>query len=75
MRINNIDERKCNDLYEQRFNSESCNKLGFKLENDYECFYLINNEILSLIIEILQISSYLEKPINSREFPNDAVYY
>lgn len=70
-----IDERKCNDLYGQRFNSESCHKLGFKLENGYECFYLINNEVLSLITEILQINSYLEKSINSREFPNGAEYY
>ena len=70
-----IDENKCNELYFKRFNSETTNHLEIKLNNDYECFYLINDEILSLLDKIYMLNTWLEKTMASDALPNLAKEY
>lgn len=70
-----IDENKCNELYFKRFNSETANHLNIKLNNDYECFYLINDEILSLLDKIYMLNTWLEKTMASDALPNLAKEY
>lgn len=70
-----IDENKCNELYFKRFNSETANHLGIKLNNEYECFYLINDEILSLLDKIYMLNTWLEKIMASNVLPNSAKEY
>lgn len=70
-----IDENKCNELYFKRFNSETANHLNIKLNNDYECFYLINDEILFLLDKIYMLNTWLEKTMASDALPNLAKEY
>lgn len=70
-----IDENKCNELYSKRFNSETANHLNIKLNNDYECFYLINDEILFLLDKIYMLNTWLEKTMASDALPNLAKEY
>ena len=70
-----IDENKCNELYFKRFNGETTNHLEIKLNNDYECFYLINDEILSLLDKIYMLNTWLEKTMASDALPNLAKEY
>lgn len=70
-----INEHESNELYSRRFNGETTNKLGIKLDNGYECFYLINDEILSLIDKIYMINTWLEKIMVSDILPNSAKSY
>ena len=70
-----IDENKCNELYFKRFSSETTNHLEIKLNNDYECFYLINDEILSLLDKIYMLNTWLEKTMASDALPNLAKEY
>lgn len=46
-----MDESLANKVYMQRFNSESSKKLGIFI-NDYECFYIVNNEMVNLLGKI-----------------------
>lgn len=69
-----INEQESNNLYFKRFESESTHKLGIKL-NDFECFYLINDEILKLIDDIYEINRWLEKTMASDDFPVAAQHY
>ena len=71
-KVFHMDEKKCNELYELRFHSESTRCLGIMLNNGYECFYTVNEELLSLIIRLYQIDSYIEKTVSSRKFPRGA---
>lgn len=70
-----IDENKCNELYFKRFNSDTANHLNIKLNNDYECFYLINDEILFLLDKIYMLNTWLEKTMASDALPNLAKEY
>lgn len=45
-KIFHINENECNELYKKRFWGDATNKLGITLKNGYECFYVINDEIL-----------------------------
>lgn len=69
-----INEQESNNLYFKRFESESTHKLGIEL-NGFECFYLINDEILKLIDGIYEINRWLEKTISSNDFPVAAKSY
>ena len=68
------DEKECNKLYSKRFESESTYRLGIELHG-FECFYLINNEILKLIDDIYVINIWLEKTMTHDSFPEFAKYY
>lgn len=70
-----IDENKCNELYFKRFNSDTANHLNIKLNNNYECFYLINDEILFLLDKIYMLNTWLEKTMASDALPNLAKEY
>ena len=71
-KVFHMDEKKCNELYDLRFHSESTRCLGIMLNNGYECFYTVNEELLSLIIQLYQVNSYIEKTVSSRKFPRVA---
>ena len=49
--------------------------LSVKLNNEYECFYLINDEILSLLDKIYMLNTWLEKTMASDTLPNLAKEY
>ena len=68
------DEKECNKLYSKRFESESTYRLGIELHG-FECFYLINNEVLKLIDDIYEINIWLEKTMAHNSFPVFAKYY
>lgn len=63
-----INEQECNSLYLRRFISESSHKIGIEI-NGYECFYLINDEVLKLIDDIYEINMWLEKVMDHDTFP------
>ena len=71
-KVFHMDEKKCNELYDLRFHSESTRCLGIMLNNGYECFYTVNEELLSLIIQLYQVNSYIDKTVSSRKFPRVA---
>lgn len=64
-----INESECSELYLRRFNGETTKRLGITLNNGFECFYLINSEILSLIDKIYAINTWMEKIMASEDFP------
>lgn len=68
-------ENECNEVYLKRFNGETTKKLDIKLKNGFECFYLINGEILSLIDKIYAINTWLEKNMASETLPSTAKNY
>ena len=70
-----VNEAQCNELYQKRFNSESTRKLGIYLNNGYECFYQINEEVLYLIDRIYTINTWLEKTMASDAIPSLAKEY
>ena len=63
-----INEHECNSLYMRRFVSESTHRLGIEI-NGYECFYLINDELLKLIDDIYEINIWIEKRTLHHSFP------
>ncbi len=70
-----INENECHQLYERRFFGESTNRLGIKLKSGYECFYVLNDEILSLIDKVYTINTWIEKVMASDILPNSAKSY
>lgn len=70
-----INENECNQVYLKRFNGEFTNRLNIMLKNGYECFYLLNNEMLSLIDQIYSINTWLEKIMISDLLPHIAKKY
>lgn len=74
-KIFHIDEQESNELYYRRFNGETTHKFGIKLDNGYECFYLINDEMLFFIDKIYMINTWLEKIMSSNVLPNSAKNY
>lgn len=74
-KVFHINESECNELYFKRFNGETTKKIGITLNNGFECFYLINEEILLLIDRIYSINTWLEKTMASNLLPNSAKSY
>ena len=69
-----IDEKKANELYHNRYESESSRKLGIKIQ-DNECFFIITEEILNLIDNIYTINSWIDKAFSSNELPESSKEY
>ncbi len=59
-----MDEKKCNEIYTKRFESESTKRLDITL-GDYECFYVLTDELLKLIVDIYKINQWFENNIKS----------
>lgn len=74
-KIFHINEHESNKLYTRRFDGETTNRLGIKLSNGYECFYLVNDEVLSLIEKVYMLNTWLEKTMASDMLPNSAKNY
>lgn len=70
-----INENECNELYKKRFFGDTTNRLEITLKNGYECFYVVNDEILSLIDKIYMINTWLEKVMASDILPDSAKNY
>lgn len=68
-------ETESNELYLRRFNGETTKRLDIILNNGFECFYLINSEILSLIDKIYAINTWLEKTMASEILPSTSKDY
>ena len=56
-KVFHVNEAESNELYLKRFNGEATKRLGIVLKHGYECFYLINSEILYLIDRIYAINT------------------
>jgi len=69
-----MNERSVNDIYMKRFESEASHKLEIKI-NDFECFYMNNDEIINLIGNIYDINTWLEKTIGIDELSDSAYCY
>jgi len=69
-----ISEKKSQDLYLKRFESESCQRLGIEM-NGFECFYIVNEEILKLVTQIYSINTWIEKTLGSKDLPYTAQNY
>ena len=63
-----MNEKQCEETYLSRFNSEFAHKLNIFI-NDYECFYVVNEELMNLLISIERINSWVETIVRSKEFP------
>ena len=69
-----IDQKRSDELYLQRFLSESSKKLSIYI-NGYECFYMINEEILNLITRIYDLNMTLMKKITSSHISSLGIEY
>lgn len=69
-----MDESLANKVYMQRFNSESSKKLGIFI-NDYECFYIVNNEMVNLLGKIYSINMWFDKVFAQGELPHASKNY
>ena len=69
-----MDESLANKVYMQRFNSESSKKLGIFI-NGYECFYIINNEMVNLLGKIYSINMWFDKFFAQGKLPHASKNY
>ena len=67
-KLYHMNENECNAVYKKRFESDSAHKLDIKI-NDYECFYIVNEEVLNLISEIYNMNIWIEKTMSHTDFP------
>ena len=73
-KLYHMNENECNAVYKKRFESDSAHKLDIKI-NDYECFYIVNEEVLNLISEIYNMNIWIEKTMSHTDFPVTAKDY
>ena len=69
-----IDQNAANELYLQRFNSEFSKKLPITIHG-FQCFYIVNEEILNLITSIYDINNQIVKKISSSHVSSFAIHY
>lgn len=69
-----MDESLANKVYVQRFGSESSKKLGIFI-NGYECFYIVNNEMVNLLGKIYSISMWFDKVFAQRNLSSTSKKY
>lgn len=68
-----MDEQKCNEVYKNRINSEFCHKLGvFNYDNEF--FYMVNDELITLIGKIYSINRWFDDSLN-KSIPLTATHY
>lgn len=69
-----INQNHAENIYRKRFDAESSHIIDVKI-NDFQCFYMINEEILRIIDRIYSIDHWLEKILHSRELPELSVQW
>lgn len=69
-----MDERTADEVYNKRFESEATNKLGV-LINNYECFYMANDEIINLLGRIYSINMWFDKIVVQGRLPGSSQNY
>lgn len=69
-----MNERKCNEIYMKRFESESCRRLGIDIHGS-ECFYIVTEEMVNLMTEIYSMNTWIERKLNSLILPYSAYSY